>query len=314
VQATRSAPGLRYETIRSDRFYDFALSRLAGAPHIDLRLGGEGGKVEGALEEADGVGIDLGDVSLRAGLVFDTRPAPALGQHGLTQRFLGQEIQTRRKVFDPASVVLMDFRVPQAGAAHFTYVLPFSEHHALVEDTWFAPKDMELPDHRIAIGDYLAARHNIADYDVLFEEHGALPMDPVFRPKSGRRLQALGSPAGANRPSTGYAFNAIQAHCDRIAADLLARRWPVAARARPAAIRAMDAVLLHLLHIQPGDAAHLFPNLFARCPPAALIRFLNDRASPADILAVTAAMPFFPMLSMAARLAMEGGKRSPVSG
>ncbi len=298
-EAVRRAPGLRYETIPADALYRVALDRLAAAEHVEMRLG----TAAEAVEEGGGVTVRLGAEAVRARVAFDTRPSPALGRHGLTQRFLGQEIETERAVFDPATALLMDFRCPQSGAAHFTYVLPTTERRALVEDTWFAPSGLTLPDHRRAIGDYMVRRHGVERFEVLFEEQGALPMDPVFRPRPGRRLQPLGGPAGAHRPSTGYAFNAIQARCDVVASALAAGRLPARPRARPWMVRAMDAVLLRLVEARPEQAPGVFASLFARCPPGALVRFLNDEAGVADFLAVGAAIPFVPTVGTAGRMA-----------
>lgn len=313
--ATCAAPGLAYESIRSDTFYTLALDRIRAALHIELRLGTSAN----ATEDGDTVILHLPDGTLRAGLVLDTRPPASLGRHGLAQVFLGQEIRTSRPVFDPGIVTLMDFRHPgrpgAADAVHFTYVLPSSPCQALVEDTWFLPQGAHPPGaqaagHRAALRAYMAAHHGVDGYDVLFEETGSLPMDPVFRPSTGRRLLPLGTAGGATRPSTGYAFGAIQARCDAIAADLAAGRLPGPGRPRPAMVRMMDRVLLHLLEHRPDQAPHVFTSLFARCPPAALVRFLNDAAGPADLAAVAAAIPFLPTTAAALRL-FAGGLEWP---
>ena len=286
----RDAPGLHYESIPSDRLYQLALDRIHAAPHITLRQGVS----VFAEEDAEGVHLRFGGDTARARLAFDTRPPASLGAHGLTQVFAGWEIETRDAVFDPSTVTLMDFRCAQAGAAHFTYVLPSTPRRALVEDTWFAPFGLPPPDHRTAIHDYLRIRYGVTAFDIVFEERGALPMDPVFRPRSGRRLLPIGTAGGGTRPSTGYAFNAIQAQCDRIAANLLAERIPGPVRGRPGVVQLMDRVLLDMLDRQPELAAPLFASLFERCEPRTLVRFLNDRASMADLLAVGLAMPFVP--------------------
>ncbi len=287
---TRKAPGLRYESIPADRLYQLALDRIHAAPHITLR---QGVRVC-AEEDADGVHLQFAGGTARARLAFDTRPTASLGAHGLTQIFAGWEIETRDAVFDPSTVTLMDFRCAQAGAAHFTYVLPSSPRRALVEDTWFAPSGLPLPDHRSAIRDYLRTRYGVTTFDIVFEECGALPMDPVFRPRPGRWLLPIGTAGGGTRPSTGYAFNAIQVQCDGIAADLLVGRSPTPVRGRPGVVQLMDRVLLDMLDRQPEMAAPLFASLFERCEPRTLVRFLNDRAGVADLLTVGLAMPLVP--------------------
>lgn len=149
----------------------------------------------------------------------------------------------------------------------------------------------------------MRSRYGVERFTTVFQERGALPMDPVFQPRVGQRLLPLGVAGGATRPSTGYAFLAIQSRCDALARDLLAGRWPLPARARPAMVRMMDTVLLDLLGSQPELAPRVFAALFTRCEPRALVRFLNDSARPADFVAVAAAIPFVPTVAAALRLA-----------
>lgn len=294
-----AAAGLRYESIPSDAFYCLALDRVRAAPHIDLRLGASAS----AVEDADGVRVTFGRTSVRAAMAFDTRPPSGVGQHGLVQLFGGLEIETDQPVFDPGTAMLMDFRCTQAGAAHFTYVLPSTNRRALVEDTWFAPLGLRPPDHVKAIRSYMQGRHGVERFATIFEERGALPMDPVFQPRVGQRLFPLGVAGGATRPSTGYAFHAIQSRCNEIAQDVLAGRLPRPAPARPGLVRFMDRVLLDLLGRRPELAPSIFSALFERCEPRALVRFLNDTARPADFVAVAAAIPFVPTVTAALRLA-----------
>jgi lycopene beta-cyclase len=216
------------------------------------------------------------------------------------------EIEARDEVFDASTVTLMDFRCAQAGAPHFTYVLPSTPRRALVEDTWFAPAGLRPPDHGLAIRDYLRRRYGVTDFEILFEEYGALPMNPLFRPVAATRLLPIGVAGGGTRPSTGYAFNAIQAQCDTIVADLAAERVPRPVRPRPGIVQFMDRVLLEMLDRQPAVAAPLFALLFDRCEPRSLVRFLNDRANLADLSAVCRAMPFITTTSAALHLLSRG--------
>lgn len=300
IHVVCAAEDLRYESIPSDAFYRLAFDMVRAAPHIDLHLGASAT----AVEDSSGVQVTFGSTSVRAPMAFDTRPPNRARGHGLIQLFGGLEIETDKPVFDAGTAMLMDFRCPQAGAAHFTYVLPSSNHRALVEDTWFAPSGLHPPDHVTAIRSYMRSRYGVERFATLFEEQGALPMDPVFQPRVGQRLLPLGVAGGATRPSTGYAFHAIQSRCDDLAQDLLAGCWPRPARARPALVRMMDRVLLDLLERQPELAPRIFAALFKNCEPRALVRFLNDSARPTDFVAVAAAIPFAPTVTAALRLAM----------
>ena len=149
VRIECSAPSTPYECIPADRLYMLALDRIAAAPNVELRLG------VGAAPSADEEGVDLGlPGGERARLAFDSRPARDLGQYGLAQLFLGQEVEIDRPSFDPGCATLMDLDPAHAGV-HFTYVLPMSTTRALVEDTWFAPPGFTPPDHQAALRAWL---------------------------------------------------------------------------------------------------------------------------------------------------------------
>ena len=181
---------------------------------------------------------------------------------------------------------------------------PSSRRLALVEDTWFAPFGLHPPDHVQAVHSYMRSRYGVERFETAFEEHDALPIDPVFQPSVGQRLFPLGVAGGATRPSAGYAFHAIQSRCDDIAHDLRAGRLPRPARPGPLMVRMMDKVMLDLLGRQPEQAPRVFAALFQYCEPWALVRFLNDSARLADFVAVAAAIPFVPTVTAVLRLAI----------
>ncbi len=285
----RSVPGMRYESLCSDAVYELAFTRLRQAANVDIRLGTHIVELE---EERDHVTLHLPEW-VRVRQVFDSRPPSELGQHGLIQRFLGQEIETEQPVFDPSTALLMDFRVSQE-ATHFVYVLPLSSQRALIEDTYFAPPGFCPPDHRATLTAYLAKHYGIRGTHktrLLFEEQGALPMDPWFRPiQRSPRIHPLGSAAGALRPATGYGFIAIQAQCERIVQDLKLGRPPRAITKRSGVIRWMDRIFLSCLSRMPHCAPAMFRALFTHCPPSVLIRFLSEQARFTDCATVATAL------------------------
>ena len=296
----RTSNDLPYEMIPADRLYALATRTLTGAPGIELR---QGCRVLSVDERPDRVVVETTAGKIEASYVFDSRPpAPTCGD--TVQRFLGQEVVTERPVFDPGCVTLMDFAVPQCpGCVHFLYVLPTSPTEALVEDTWLAPAEAELPDHRRSIRTYLAERFGVSSFAVTFEEEGAIPMSPRLQaaPRAGR-LVSIGTAGGAVKPSSGYAFLGIQRMTASFAADLAAGRPPAPFQPRGGIARWMDAVFLDALQRVPEEAPTIFENLFARCNPDALIRFLNDVGRPADVARVIAAMPKFTMIAAASRM------------
>jgi lycopene beta-cyclase len=284
----RGAPGITYGAIAADAFYALALKIIGGAPWITRLNAG----ADSLRELPDRVMIEA-EGTIQARQVFDARPPATASNSGLRQIFLGQEIEAGHDVFDPSAAMLMDFRLPPSPApgVHFMYVLPSSPRRALVEDTWFVRPGVTPPDHRAAIAAYLAHHHRLAEFGVSFEEHGDLPMDPDFTPPDESRIHPIGAASGALRPATGYAFLAIQAQCDQIAAALAADGRLATTVRRPVTVRAMDRLLLASLRRAPAQAPEIFGRLFSRCPPARLVRFLSDRGSRLDNAFVAANTP-----------------------
>jgi hypothetical protein len=71
----------------------------------------------------------------------------------------------------------------------------------------------------------------------------------------------------------------------------------------------LDAIFLAYIEQHPQQAPEIFFNLFSRVQPDALVRFLSDIATPADIGAVIGAMPKWPFFRKAVELLMNRDKK-----
>jgi lycopene beta-cyclase len=214
----------------------------------------------------------------------------------LRQSFLGQEVRTRRAVFDPGVATLMDFRVDQLGGVRFVYVLPFAPDRALVEDTSIAVRSVPAAARRAAIRHHLRDRHGVGvdDLVVEHEERGVIPMTTAARPvRLTPRLRAIGLAGGAARPSSGYAFARIQQQVDSVAAAAAAGREPLR-RPQSAGLELMDRVFLRALEEAPDTFPATMAGLLRSAPPEALARFMNDASSRQDELRIAWAMPLLP--------------------
>ncbi len=225
----------------------------------------------------------------------DDRSVVALDQH-----FLGQVVQTDRPAFAPETATLMDFRVAQApGGVHFTYVLPFSPTEALVEDTWFGGRNPPPAERRAAIGAYLTEQVGVSEWHVEREERGRIPMTTRRHPLAHRdRMLAVGTAAGAVRPSSGYAFLRVQRHSAALA-RALARGEPPPGRLSDPRHDALDRVFLRALIADPAAFPERFHALVAGTPAGVFARFMGDASSPLDELRVIAALPKLPFAAAA---------------
>jgi lycopene beta-cyclase len=311
----RSAPGLTYDHLPSDLFYDRARQILADDPRVELRLGV---RVETLEQVGDLVRIETDGGDLMARLALDSRPrrsgrrrrpAPDRRCPALLQHFHGETIRTETEVFDPSVATVMDFRVSQDRGIHFVYLLPFDARTALVEDTYFAEEPRPIESYKQEIAGYVRTRFGVNRYEVLHSETGAIPMDACPpAPGDASRILDIGTRGGAARPSTGYAFLAIQRNSALLADRLVswaadpALEPPKAVPHYSARSAFLDRVFLSRLIRHPESAPEMFLRMFESVPPAALARFLFDGGSISDELRVMSALPAAPLIAETLRV------------
>jgi lycopene beta-cyclase len=227
--------------------------------------------------------------------------SPSLFEVGFLQCFAGWRIRAEEPCFDPGVCTMMDFGVDQRDGIHFVYVLPFSEHDALVEDTFFRAEP--LPDE--AYEENLAAwlaRHGVERYEVIDRERGVLPMTTErIELAPSPRVIRIGLAGGLARPATGYAFLAIQRHSRTLAQRLVHGEAPAPPFPRTARTLFLDRIFLSYLARHPDRAPELFATMFERAPPDALARFLSEASSLRDDLRVMSALPALPFATEAVR-------------
>jgi len=307
----RSLDPWRYRMLRSTDVEAAVRDRLdaAGVPVVtgvveELSGAGDGGV------RLRGAGLDL-----RARRVLDTRPVPVprTGRTLLLQHFLGRRIRTQAPVFDAQTVTLMDFRVPQPrGGVAFGYVLPTSAHEALVEYTEFSTGLLTDAGYDDAWREYLR-RSGIGEHDVLGEERGVIPMtDAEFPPHPVPGVFRFGASGGAVRPSTGYAFSAVQRQADAVAAALAAGREPRPPQVHGRRHLLMDSLVLEAVARSRLAGDELFVELFRRNPVHRVLGFLDGSTGLLDDLRLMASSPRGPMLrTVAGRARRRSGAAGP---
>jgi lycopene beta-cyclase len=284
--------GTPYQMLEAGTFYDHARSVVSSGDAMRLDLGvsvaGPPRPVPGGWR------IETSAGGLTAAQVIDTRPSrpPRHGDSVLWQSFLGQELVCDRPVFDAGRVELMDFAPDAPHAVAFTYVLPLTSDHALVETTLFDPEPHGPADlarrqrqavHRLCGG---------AQARVVRTESGVLPMGLARREAAlGPGHVRVGLTSGAARPATGYAFQRIQRWADGCA-EALRRGQPASGHAPdPLLTRLMDRLFLDVLRTHPERGPELFTSLFERAATPRVVRFLSDRARLMDRIAVASSLP-----------------------
>jgi len=286
----RSAPPLTYAHLPADAFYDAVRARLARA-RVDVRLGVEVGSVTD--DGPRGAIVQTARGALRVEAVFDSRPPRGRrdAEVSLLQHFTGWEVRCDEPRFDPGVATLMDFPMDRDEGLFFFYELPFDAHTALVEATWFDAGPVDLAKHRAALEERLGD----ASFRIRHTETGVIPMTTAPFARRIQRVYPIGLGGGLAKPSTGYAFLAIQRYSAALAERLVEGPLPDPPELRTWLTRAQDRVFLSYLARHPNDAREAIVGLFERLDPELLARFLNDRATPAESLRVMAAMPLMTM-------------------
>jgi lycopene beta-cyclase len=272
------------------------------------------GRATAVRADGDRVRVTVGAVELSARWGFDSRLRreelcrdDATGPL-LWQRFHGVEVRCATDVFDPGAVVFLDFRGELPAGTAFAYVLPFSAREALVEVVSVAPIDPEP-----ALRRYLAQVHGLAEPEITAREAGTSPMTARrFDAFDGPRLRRIGIAGGRMKASTGYALTRILEDSDAIVRGLQRRGDPMVAPADRRGYRFLDAVFLTLWARWPERMPGVFAAMFRRVPADRVLRFLDERASAWDLLALVARLPLWPFLrALVAWLARRGVGPAP---
>ncbi len=314
AEALRSAPGLTYCCIPGERFYELALDRLAAAgKRVKFALGVT---VEHVEDLGDRVAVRTSAGVLSARLAMDSRP-PELPRATaddkdvhLLQHFRGRFVRSTEPVFEVDTATLMDFDVTQAHGIHFIYVLPFDAHTALVESTFFTERVLPDEVYETAIETWLAQRLPHVAFQTVSREAGVIPMTTApFDAWPSPRIVRIGTAGGHAKPSTGYAFLAVQRFVNEFAPHVVAALRGGGYAEPPAArgprTTSLDTIFLSYLRSRPERAPGTFYRLFERVPAAVLARFLSDTGTLADDLKVM-------RTSDSPRLALESIRATPL--
>ena len=126
----------------------------------------------------------------------------------LWQHFYGQRVRFKEPYFKDRLVGFMDFDIDQKGDCRFLYVLPYSEHEALLEYTLFNHKLLSKAEYKMEWEQIVGDKYSL-DYELVEEELGKIPMCDFKFPKSDGKIYNVGTAGGMVKASTGFAFRNI---------------------------------------------------------------------------------------------------------
>ncbi|OQX13673.1 MAG: hypothetical protein BWK73_11545 [Thiothrix lacustris] len=294
-QHTQSG-ALSYQCIPSEVFYNAMQTHLSQHPNCTVMLGTN---LTHCQAHDNGYCLQTNSATVYANAVVDTRPPDAAGLHeGLQQVFLGYEVRTATPVFAADRAGLMQGMSCDEYGFRFTYTLPFSATHALVEETRFTPHAVPLLTLRQMLAQTLQQRLNGQAFHVEREEYGCIPMTTQLAntaPQPATYVRA-GTGGGAVRAASGYAFQRIQGWAQACAREFLRTGLLLPHPPEPRWRQAMDAVFLEVLRTRPTLTPSLFMRMAQALDDQTFARFLSEKASAADVLQVIRAMPTLPFI------------------
>ena len=294
-----------YKMIRGIDFYSYCFSEIAKNSKIDILYG----KIGAISCDRESISIDIDNVTqyFQAATLFNSF-SPEQKLHtinskkdiSLLQHFKGWIIETPHAVFDPGKATFMDFRVHQDRGTTFAYLLPFSETKALVEYTLFTKDILKDEEYDSELSAYLKEFLKIADYRIIEEEFGVIPMTTrKFDFYTGNTYN-IGSAGGQTKASSGYTFQFIQKQARLITECLLSPHKILSEiPGTPNRFLFYDKVLLDVLHNKRATGKEIFSTLFKKNKPQQVLKFMDNESSFTEELKIISSLPTFPFLRAA---------------
>jgi|694.fasta_scaffold145326_3 lycopene beta-cyclase len=288
---TRSIAPFRYNYINSEQFFDYHQQLIAKSPRVkvvyeEVRQFKSDNNLKQVITSQNTYQAKHVYSSLHDFEVLNSKKIL------LWQHFKGFFIKTDSPVFKANQATIMDFSVPQDGAAHFMYVLPFSETEALIEFTSFSKVD-SYTDHTYNsyLEKYISDKIN-CPFEIIREEKGKIPMtDFDFPAISEHGVIQIGSAAGAIKPSTGYAFKRISRHTEYLMECFLNGNNAVQNMPGLARFDFYDTLLLQIIQKKPEKVAIIMDQLFSRNSFNEILTFLDEQSSLLEEISLFSTLP-----------------------
>ena len=326
-RVTHESKESAYLSIASEDFYADSLALLKQSPIVELQLNTSLhlSDVERLLTEKDeqtvvvdtiGISRNLQKHLLAEGVTQEPNPKQCIFEpSGLWQRFVGVTVSSNEPLFSPEGLdhaaLMHDMQNTEHGFC-FHYMLPLTQHSALVETTFFTQKPLNsifLQQQSIAAAEHLFAlsidkkqvRNHELELTFTASEEGHLPMQACtegFVKKARGSIIYGGITAGALRPSSGYAFAAIQDWANKVTLSVVAQEAPIFDTYRHYANITvyLDNIFLAVLERYPDMIPKMFLSMANILSAKQFALFMNHQAGLWIWLKVIWAMPKLPFI------------------
>lgn len=281
-----------YKMIRSKDFYHHVQQQAVTHTNIQFRYGTVGSVGSNKAEAwvmIDGEKI-VADYVFNSILLQPVNVPPK--KHYLLQHFKGFFIKTTAPVFNADIATLMDFRISQKHGTAFVYVLPFSTDTALVEYTLFTKQLLKDDEYVSELNHYIKQYLHVDTFAIMEEEFGIIPMTNVKFSSNEERVTYIGTAGGQTKGSSGYTFQFIQKHSEKIVDNLLKKKSPANSNSFfQKRFSFYDATLLNILATNKYPSDKIFAIMFEKNPIDSVLRFLDNESSLKDDIKIMSTLP-----------------------
>jgi lycopene beta-cyclase len=273
-----------YKMIRSIDLYSTVLNKAKQRSNIDVI----NEEIRAVFNDENNAAVKTINNEFHAGYVFNSVilndwKQQALQQKNvcvLLQHFKGWLIETEKPVFDERIATFMDFRVEQDKGTAFVYVLPVMKNKALIEYTLFSEEVLPEKEYDKALENYIGSFLNLKKYAVAHTESGIIPMTNYNFSKGEKRVINIGMAGGQTKASSGYTFQFIQKHSEKIIDALINDNDPLLTQTfSEKRFLLYDSILLNVLYHKKMNGDELFAQLFRKNTPQAVFKFLDNETS-----------------------------------
>jgi lycopene beta-cyclase len=285
-----------YNSIRSIDFYDETFSFLSACRNVKfyyeeiLNLHSESGSCYAETE----------NYQVTARYAFNSifkKPVLKAKDQYFLQHFKGVIIKTSSQLLDLNEAYLMDFRTGQEHGATFFYTLPLSADELFIEYTLFTKflLKKETYDERIAV--YIKDVLKIAQYHVVSDEYGVIPMTNYRFSRFNGNVVNIGTIGGDTRGATGYTFTNVQKTVTNILESWGKHKHPFFKKENINFKHHLyDATLLNVLDEQKYAGHKLFTDLFRNAKAADVFAFLDATSTAFQELSIITSLKPLPFI------------------
>lgn len=196
----------------------------------------------------------------------------------IQQHFIGWFIKSKEAVFTPNCATFMDFSVEQKGNTRFMYVLPTSEHEALLEYTLFSKDLLHKEAYESEIQNYIT-NLGITEYEIIEKEQGNIPMTCYpFWKHNTKNIINIGSAGGWTKASTGYTFKNASKKSKALV-RFLSSESNFTKFHKIDKFWLYDLLLLDILYSKNELGSKIFSALFEKGNTTLIFKFLDEETS-----------------------------------